>query len=276
MLNKVLLGTANFMKPYGVLSQGQSVSLENVQTILAQAKTAGLKGLDTAFAYGDISEVIGPQLTQGLDLITKISVLDNPDDLIPRLQAQDINFYGILIHDPQNLEKIDPDHVRALLSAIKDVFPKTKLGISAYDPDEVYAFAKIFSPELIQIPLNPFNQIFNTDKFKAYKKENKIEVHARSLFLQGILLADVLPKGLEPLQSNWQELKNRIQENPLQAILTWAMAQDLVDAWVLGVSCVNDLAQISAALPQSQTSTVLNFPPVDHPLVNPKNWTFLS
>lgn len=276
MLNKVLLGTANFMKPYGVLSQGQSVSLENVQTILAQAKTAGLKGLDTAFAYGDISEVIAPQLTQGFDVITKISVLDNPDDLIPLLRAQDINFYGILIHDPQNIEKADPDHVRALFSAIKDVFPKTKLGVSVYDPDEIYAFAKIFPPELIQIPLNPFNQIFNTGEFKAYKKENKIEIHARSLFLQGILLADVLPKGLEPLQSNWQELKNRIQENPLQAILTWAMDQELVDAWVLGVSGVNDLTQIISALSQPQASTVLNFPPVDHPLVNPKNWTFLS
>lgn len=274
MLDKIFLGTANFVKPYGVLSDGQSLSADTVSAVLSHAKNNRLSGLDTAFGYGDLTEVIPQEDLANLKIITKISVLDNLDDVIKKLLVARVSYYGILIHDPQNLAQVSGVHIQRLMRGLKTAFPQTKLGISVYDPQEVHLFASHFMPELIQIPLNPFNQAFNVDEFVGFVKSNDIEVHARSLFLQGILVADDLPAGLTPLKPYWLALKEKTKGNTLSSILSWAMAQDFVAAWVLGVSSVQDLEQIIDAL-QSQSS-VPEFQPVDHPLINPKNWTFLS
>lgn len=274
MLQKILLGTANFVKPYGVLSDGKSLLSETVSEILSYAKDHGLSGLDTALGYGDLTEVVPSQDLQDLRIITKISVLDDVHDAVHKLSATQIPYYGILIHDPQNLAKVSGEQIQELMTGIKNAFPQAKLGISIYEPEELYAFAKHFMPDLIQIPLNPFNQTCKTGQFLNFIKSNKIEVHARSLFLQGVLLADDLPAGLAPLRSYWLALREKTQGNPLSSLLSWAMAQDFVSSWVLGVSSVQDLEQIIEAL--ENQPDVLEFQPVDHPLVNPKNWTFLS
>ena len=274
MLQKIFLGTANFVKPYGVLSDGKSLPPEAVSEILSYAKDHGLSGLDTALGYGDLTEVVPPQKLQDLRVITKISVLDDVQDAVHKLSATQIPYYGILIHDPQNLSQVSGEQIQELMAGIKNAFPQAKLGISIYEPEELYTFAQHFMPDLIQIPLNPFNQMCKTDPFVEFIKSNKIEVHARSLFLQGVLLADDLPTGLAPLKTHWLDLKKKTQGNPLSSLLSWAMAQDFVSSWVLGVSGVPDLEQINAAL-QNQLD-VLEFQPVDHPLINPKNWTFLS
>lgn len=274
MLQKIFLGTANFVKPYGVLSDGKSLSSATVSEILSYAKNQGLSGLDTALGYGDLTAVVSPQKLQDLRVITKISVLDDVHDAIQKLSATQIPYYGILIHDPQNLSQVSGEQIQELMAGIKNAFSQAKLGISIYEPEELYTFASHFMPDLIQIPLNPFNQMCKTGSFIEFVKSNKIEVHARSLFLQGVLLADDLPVGLAPLKSYWLALREKTQGNILSSLLSWAMAQDFVSAWVLGVSSVQDLEQIIEAL-QNQTA-VPEFQPVDHPLINPKNWTFLS
>jgi aryl-alcohol dehydrogenase-like predicted oxidoreductase len=274
MLQKILLGTANFVKPYGVLSDGKSLSPETVSEILSYAKSKGLSGLDTALGYGNLTEVVPSQELQGLRIITKISVLDDVNDAIQKLSATQIPYYGILIHDPQNLAKVSGEQIQQLMSGIKGAFPQAKLGISIYDPQELYTLASYFMPDLIQIPLNPFNQTCKTETFVEFIKSNKIEVHARSLFLQGVLLAEDLPAALAPLKSYWLALREKTQGNTLSSLLGWAMAQDFVSTWVLGVSSVRDLEQIISAL-ERQTA-VPEFQPVDHPLINPQNWTFLS
>ncbi len=273
MLQKILLGTANFVKPYGVLSDGKSLSSETVSEILSYAKSMWLSGLDTALGYGNLTEVVPSQDLQGLRIITKISVLDDVHEAIQKLSATQIPYYGILIHDPQNLSQVSGGHIQSLMGGLKAAFPQTKLGISVYDSQEVYSFASHFMPDLIQIPLNPFNQTCKTGQFLNFIKSNKIEVHARSLFLQGVLLADNLPAGLAPLEPYWLMLKEKTKGNTLSSLLNWAMAQEFVAAWVLGVSSVQDLEQIIDAL-QSQSS-VPEFQPVDHPLIDPRKWTFL-
>ena len=274
MLQKILLGTANFVKPYGVLSDGKSLPPETVSEILSYAKSKGLSGLDTALGYGNLTEVVPAQELQGLRIITKISVLDDVNDAIQKLSATQIPYYGILIHDPQNLAKVSGEQIQELMAGIKNAFPQAKLGISIYAPQELYTLASHFMPDLIQIPLNPFNQTCKTDTFVEFIESNKIEVHARSLFLQGVLLAEDLPAALAPLKSYWLALREKTQGNTLSSLLTWAMAQDFVSAWVLGLSSVQDLEQINEAL--ENHAPVPEFQPVDHPLIDPQNWTFLS
>lgn len=279
MPSRVILGTANFIRPYGILSQSNNLPPAEVYKILKQAQTYGLRGLDTALAYGDLFQAFSAKTCNGLDVINKISILEKPDVVLPILRKQGPHHYGILIHDPQNLSKVPRSQAMDLMQALKSQFPSTKLGVSAYETLEVYEFSKIYMPELIQIPLNPLNQHFNTPAFKNYVRDHAIEIHARSLFLQGVLLADTLPENLEPLTPYWKALRELAGHHSLlSALLNWAMMENWIDAWVLGVSSSSNLRDILKVLPRknNQQNPLAKFPPVDHPLTNPKNWTFLS
>ena len=63
-----------------------------------------------------------------------------------------------------------------------------KIGISVYNKNELNEILKVFTPEIIQFPLNVFNQSFNDKKYLQSLKHKGIELHARSIFLQGLLL----------------------------------------------------------------------------------------
>ena len=49
-------------------------------------------------------------------------------------------------------------------------------------------FYKKFKPDILQIPLNLFNQDFVYDKYFQKLNKKNLEIHARSIFLQGLLL----------------------------------------------------------------------------------------
>ena len=203
MLNKIAIGTANFVKPYGILGGGQTLSESELESIFKIANENSIHTFDTAFAYGCFLSVF--KKNSGLEhseLITKFSVLDNFDDILEKIKHY--NYYALLVHDPQNIEKIEKAKLRKFLEQLKNENLVCKIGVSVYDVDDLERFKEITQPELIQVPLNPLNQKFLDDKFTDYVLSNAIEVHGRSLFLQGILLLDAVPEKLKGLECVWQ------------------------------------------------------------------------
>lgn len=284
-LGHIALGSANFCAPYGIMNQGTALEPQAVDAIFKKAILNGIRTIDTAFAYGDLFSLLkGKPYVPDLEIITKFSVLDNYDDLLydlSNLQASNRlpNFYGLLVHDPRNLSEADPLRLRAFLDTIRESGLVRKIGISVYDIAEVEKFHNIIVPDLIQIPLNPLNQTFNCTAFKKYVAEHKIEIHARSLFLQGILLAKTLPTPLKDLEPLWQKFNNiaGAYSSRLQVVLSWAMNQGWIDKWVLGVSSVDDLEaiiqQISSSNNQVATNLFDYLKQSVHPLVDPRNWS---
>ena len=57
--------------------------------------------------------------------------------------------------------------------------------------DELDNILKIFTPDIVQFPLNVFDQSFNDKSYLKSLKQKKIELHARSIFLQGTLLKNM-------------------------------------------------------------------------------------
>lgn len=171
---------------------------------------------------------------------------------------------------------VDKHKVRELLDCLRQNYNIQKIGVSIYDMNDLENSNLIFMPDIIQIPLNPFNQRFNNNCFKSFVNDNNVEIHARSLFLQGILLSDTLPKILEPLGPSWLEFQRSIARYPslLHALLQWAFNFDWIEAWVLGVSSKNNLEDIKVAR-HTRRDTSLEFQPVNHLLVDPRNWKLL-
>lgn len=284
MLEKMAIGTANFTQPYGVLSsENKSLDKTVVHSIVNDAQNAGIKTFDTAFGYGDFLSILQKDFPfSNSKIITKFSALDSYGEILAKLQKSrneyGLVYEGLLIHDPQNLSKIDAKLLCDFFESVKDKGYVKKIGVSVYDFKEVEAFKKNIKPDLIQIPLNPLNQAFRNNDFIDYIHDNNVEVHARSLFLQGVLLSDDMPpqlRDLEPVLEKFSCLSKEY-DSKLEALLTWADAQTFVKKWVLGVASVDNsttlLTQAENIRPINDKNIYDCFSGEDHSLADPRNW----
>lgn len=284
MLHKLSIGTANFTQPYGVLAHGKKVPPGEVKAIFKDALSNGIHDFDTAFGYGDLQTHLNDlQCAKDMRLVSKFSVLDDYDKVYNLIQSMCLAnrfrcFNAILIHDPQNIERVDKKKLTAFLNRLKKNELVLKVGVSVYDLDELKAFDAIFPTDLVQVPLNPLNQVFLRNEAQEYFAQSDIEVHARSLFLQGVLLANNLPSHLEDLKEYWDRFCALSVgfSSKLEALLSWANSQNFIDKWVLGVSSRQDLQdciQTSCALGSDNFSHIFSDLTLSHsPFFDPRNW----
>ncbi len=277
MLNKIGIGTANFTQNYGVLSSVEAMSAVDVNSILKLATDHGVNTFDTAFVYGDFLSFIGDK--SNLKIITKFSVLDDYNAIFKKMKyaKEQYNFdgyYGLLIHDPQNLEIADKGELLSFFDKLRINNLVKKIGVSIYDLICLENFRDIIDPDLIQIPLNPLNQTFVNDKFIEYVGQKNIEVHARSLFLQGVLLVDKLPKSLNDLMPVWNVYIEATKpfKSRLEALLSWAFTYQWVGKWILGVSSNADLIEIIESKTQEISQSFSSLKDMAHPMTDPRNW----
>lgn len=276
MIDKIILGTANFVRPYGILSNGVAFSQDQACRVLSYAYDNGICMLDTALGYGNITKKVDLDLLKRFKIITKISVLEDETQLLKKMKIyKGLNIYGVLVHDPHNLMLVKASTLCSKLKIIQSEYSVEKLGVSAYELSDVEKFKEICTPDIVQIPLNPLNQTFNCQEFIEYVKAYEIEVHARSLFLQGLLLLDKLPKKLAPLYGAWSLVQDVLKQysSPLHGLLIWALAQNWVDSWVLGASSMQELQAIIKNLPSKENeykSPIFQLNQV--PLADPRNW----
>lgn len=274
MLDKIILGTANFTQNYGVL-RAKALEQNSINELLEFSLNKGIQTLDSAFAYGDISEVVNDEMLGKFKIITKYSLEEDFKKLIEKLQKlkQIFQVEALLIHDPENLGSTDKLTFGKNLDDLKIKFPELKIGASIYDFEDLSLIDSFFKPEILQVPVNPLNQIFLVPKFYEYCEKNKVEVHGRSLFLQGVLISGKIPEKLSSLSSEIQRLKYASKDytSLKSAILNWANQQDCISKWVLGVNSKNELQEI-LEIDLECNSIPVKFEPSNNKLIDPRNW----
>ena len=78
MLQKIIIGSANFKNPYGMYSQKKTLNKNNVLKIINIANKFGIKEIDTSCNYGKseqiISELIDTKKIHKWNINTKIDL----------------------------------------------------------------------------------------------------------------------------------------------------------------------------------------------------------
>ena len=93
--------------------------------------------------------------------------------------------YAFLIHRGSDLLIKNGELLFKKMKALQDLGIIEKIGVSSYEKDEVRQIIERYDIDLIQIPINIMNQnMIESDFLKNIKSKN-IEIHARSIFLQG-------------------------------------------------------------------------------------------
>ena len=249
------LGTVQFGQAYGISNGRGQVPAADVRVILARAARAGIGLLDTAANYGEAEQVLSEMDTAGFRIVSKtVSVQHGIDRVVARARrsARTLGRLNLLlVHAASELSGPQGEALWQALRALKEEGVIDGIGISAYVADDPVRLAERFHPDAMQIPFSLLDQRLLRDGSLARLKELGVEVHARSLFLQGLLFMDSLPEKLAYATPALDAVKARIAAagtTPLAAALGFVLSRPEVDVAVVGVAALRQLDEIMASL----------------------------
>lgn len=289
------LGTVQFGMPYGVSNARGQVPASEVAEILSCAAQYGVGYLDTAALYGASESVLGQMLpaTHSFRIVTKTpkfgaftsgeTAVAHLDDVfarsLERLGQRDI--YGLLLHDADDL--LGP-HGAALWDAMARLQRSgrvRKIGASVAGGRQIDAILSAFPIELIQLPYNLLDGRLLSGGQLARLRGRNVEIHARSVFLQGLLLAapadlDRRFHGVRPILERLRERLADADLTPLEGALGAALRRPEFDAIIVGVTSLAELEEILRATDKLKRREHAfcydEFPISEESILNPALW----
>ncbi len=281
-IKKIILGTVQFGQDYGVSNTGGKTKYEETQKIIEFAKINNINTLDTANEYGNAEELLGEIGLEKFNVISKFkfqkkeSIEKKFFETIYKLDIK--HLYAYLAHDAY--EVLNEPDIWGVLKDLKDKNKIKKIGFSLNSQKE---FQDILSfgirPDIIQIPFNLLDNRFK--KIAKYCSKNNIEVHSRSVFLQGLFFINTneLPKKLKKMKKYLNELnlickKNGFTMNELA--LNYVLSKKYIDKVLIGVENLTQLNenidQLNKDINQNIFESIENIYIEDKHLLNPSNW----
>lgn len=289
---KLAIGTAQFGHKYGFNNQRLVPKKFQVREILNKATKKNFNFLDTAFHYGNAEKIIGEltPIKHNLKIITK-SIKFNSKCLnyndasnmekefynsLRKLRMEKI--YAFLIHRGSDLLIKNGDLLFNKMKTLQKTGIIKKIGVSCYEQDEVRQIIDRYDIDLIQIPINIMNQNMIENEFLKDVKSKNIEIHARSIFLQGFLahnetLARYPNKTIEQniKKINYELKKKNISSK--EAAIHFVDQIPEIDVGVFGVESIKHLNEISEIHTKKTFKLDLQkFKIKNKKLVNPSFW----
>ena len=188
--------------------------------------------------------------------------------------------YGLLVHDVDlRLANFGPA-VWDSLEKLKRSGRVSKIGASIYTGDQLAQLLDRFPIDLVQLPFNAIDGRLQRGSLLPKLKSCGVEVHARSVFLQGLLLAtpQAIPSSLGPVRTailTFQHACRRAGLSPLEGALGAASRHTEIDRIIVGVTSVKELSDILTAFDRALAAPPLpdgDWALVGEPMLNPTNW----
>ncbi|HEX8580028.1 MAG TPA: aldo/keto reductase [Allosphingosinicella sp.] len=294
------LGTVQFGLAYGITNSDGRISDSEAAAILARCAEAGIDLLDTANLYGESESAIGRAAPSdaAFRIVTKTpkaAGARSADEAVAALQSafaesleklRQPRVDALLLHDPADLLGPMGPALWSAMEALKRDGLVRAIGVSIYEGAEIDAALAAFPIDIVQLPWNPLDQRLERGGQLAALANAGVEVHARSLFLQGLLLQDAanISARFGPLRDAIAALHADFREvglSPLEGILAHAFARPKISRFVVGVTSAAELdaillagekaAGVKAPLNPSTSSGAL-----DARYLNPARWSELG
>lgn len=293
--SRLALGTAQLGLDYGITNKAGRTGDPEARAILARTISAGVGAIDTAPAYGESEAVIGGALNAqaAIDIVTKTpkfssaespaaaaqALKDGLEHSLKRLRRSTV--HALLFHDAADLTGPSSKALWQAAEDMKAAGLTARIGVSAYlDSPQLERILDKFPIEIVQIPYNALDRRAATSGLLDRLAGMEVEVHARSIFLQGLLLqpAEDLPPGFGPLAVPLRALHGAFKRqnlDPLAGLLAAALAERRITRLVCGVTTLAELDAILLATGRAELVRGLELPEVSaiaSEFLNPARW----
>ncbi len=257
MISKIALGTVQFGLDYGINNTRGKVPFEEVSKILQYCGETGIDLLDTAIAYGSSEKIIGEVQQKSGFSFKLVSKLPHGKELdVSELVSQSCknlkseSLYGFLFHSYSDYK--ENPRLFDELTEIKKSGKIKKIGFSLYNPEEAEKLLeKRIEFDLVQVPYSIFDQRF--ENVFNNLKQNGVEIHTRSTFLQGLFFKDAenLPVHFSPVSDKLKKLQNLFSSKQIPlacGLLNFALLNEKIDKIVIGIDGIDNLKENLKAL----------------------------
>ena len=286
---KLAIGTVQFGIDYGISPSNNQVRPIEIKKILDFAYSNNIDLLDTAIAYGTSEKILGKVNVSNFKVVTKTRYFDNPqiNDNDVKLLNKDFHqslenlkkksVYGVLIHNADDLLKPGAKKLIEQLQEFKKVGKIKKLGASVYNHTQLKFIVDNFDIDLVQLPFNILDRRMVNNGILSQLQKKGIEIHARSIFLKGLLLMSDKNRPDKfnrwgSLWKVWHEWLNDNQITALQASIRHAISMKELSKVLVGVETREQLEQIVVACEGTLPKLPLELYTNDVDLLNPSNW----
>lgn len=290
--SRLILGTAQFGSHYGVSNKDGVTDSIEVKNILDTAMKNRINIIDTASGYGDSEKKIGSSKNTSLNVITKISnvpqnidhnhlynwIENSIENSIKNLRSEKIN--TLLVHNVDDLMGARGERLFECLKEMKKDRKIESIGYSVYSIAHVESLYNKFRPDVVQIPMSIIDNRFNSSGWTKKMRGDGVLVHARSIFLQGLLLMDIkqMPLYFSKWSKIWDLWNKYLKLNnlsPLSACLMYMMKQvnlDNISHFIVGINSNKNLLDIIEIINQPILDDFKSFDIKDENLLNPTLW----
>lgn len=284
-MNRIVLGGAQLGLPYGILNGGETLSREEVARILDTAVEHRIDSIDTAIAYGQSESIIGETSQNRFNIISKLPPL--PVDVsnvsewvhsqvqgsLSRLKCTSLD--ALLLHRPQDLTGAQGAELYAAIGLLMAEKVIHRFGVSIYSPDDLEGIIGTFDIHVVQAPLNVFDRriLGVTNRLSALN----IEVHVRSVFLQGVLIASPKnrPQRFEPWSEHFALFDEWVRSSGVSAMaccMGFALQQPGIAKLVIGTTSAESLDEIMNSIPNSVLEVPTHLQSSVEQLIDPRFW----
>jgi aryl-alcohol dehydrogenase-like predicted oxidoreductase len=285
------LGTVQFGLNYGVANVNGQLAASEISTILLRAASVGVQVLDTAAAYGESEQILGQCLDPSMDfrLITKTiplrrsSIDENElrkvteafEKSLIKLRRNQID--TLMVHHAEDLYVSGGDTIFSKLKEWKSAGRIKKIGVSVYDRQQIDQLFERFDFDVVQLPFSVYDQRLLQDGTLARLASAGVEVHARSIFLQGVLLmpTDRLPSHMAKFVGHHQRYLAYLKSaraTPLEAAISFVNQCPGISVALIGVSSASDFDECISAFSYDRPLDLADFSVVDKHLIDPRRW----
>jgi len=258
-LSKLALGASQFRFEGAPAHPRARTPQAEVAEIVTVAARAGVRLLDAAVSYDSAETMVGsaPSLHEFRLLVRAARPDKGPEHVeaearaslarlgVAKAEAIIVQNAGDLFgrHGPDLWDKLMDLKARGLFD---------KIGVVALASDDPIGIAKRFHPDIIQSPASLLDQRLLTSNVLATVASLGVEVHLRSIFMQGLIFLppDRMTGPLKGAASSLSRVRRMIAEgksDPLQAAIGFALSRAEASQVVINVTSAQELSAMLAA-----------------------------
>lgn len=266
---------------YGIMNKFNYNKKKELEKILSFLKKKKIKFLYTSRYYGISNKILSKKNLDFFEIFAKFKANDLLDAKFKLNLNNDKKMLKkdklILIID--GIEKLSNKKANKVYSNIinlKKSGDLYKFGYSIYSFNKLKKICDNFKPDILQCPYSVIDRRLEENKLLQFLKKKNIEVHVRSIFLQGLLLTQPskLPKKFLKWKKKFQAFSQHMYKNNvsnLNGCINFVQKNKNIDKILLGIDKISHLEEILNV----NLNKKIKFPNIysrDEKLINPSKW----